>query len=795
MIRSFLIIAWRNLLKNKLYSFINITGLAVGIGCCVMIYMYMHRELSYDSFNGKEKDIYRLTLHVHQPQGDIESAATAPLMGPLIQQNFPEILKTVRIGGLLEKYLGYKSKKIFDNKIVLADSTFFDVFPFPLKEGNAATALSDPYKIVLTESMARKYFGNEPALGKVMDYGANKNVTVSAIMKDIPDNYHFKCDALVSRSTSLAMNDSIWIREKEYNWYWIFQYTYFVLDKKADIKSLESKISALTAAQYPERKKESGIWYEGKLQPLKDIHLHSAMDREFMPNSDIKYVYIFSVTALLILLVACFNFVNLSTARSIQRSKEIGLRKTVGASRGQLIIQFLGESFLFTLIAAALASALIYCFLPLFSSLSETPVKPGMELIPVYVVIILGVGLLAGLYPAFLISSFNPVKSLKGSIKYSWQDIFFRKGLVVFQFCIAVFLIVGTQVILEQLHFIQNKKTGLHKEQMLQLKFRRSEKSQQDAFLQQLRSNPEIVNVSLNSFSFKETQSIPLMLMDDEQRGYNAYPVVLIDENFLNTFQLSLVEGRNISKNFPQDEKESFLINETAVKAFGWKTSKEAIGKRINWGGVKQGSVVGVVKDFNYTSLHEEIKPLILHPFPFVYSMTMRVKSNDLPATIAGLEKQWKVIFPEVPFQYSFMQDDFEHMYKSEQKLASVLGVFTSLSIFVACLGLFGLAAYSLKQRVKEIGIRKILGATLPGIISLLSKDFIKLVLLALVIASPIAWYASNKWLQDFAYKINVSPVTFALAGILIFLITLATVAGQALKTASANPVKSLRTE
>jgi putative ABC transport system permease protein len=767
----------------------------LGIGTCVIIYLYVQRELSYDSFNGNEKNIYRLTLHVHQPQGDIESAATAPLMGPLIQENFPEILRTARISWILEKYLGYKNRKIFDNKIMYADSTLFDIFPFPLKEGNPATALNAPYKIVLSESVAKKYFGNEPAVGKTMDYGGNKNITVSAVMKDMPDNNHFKCDAFVSRATSIAMSDTLWLQEKENNWYWIFQYTYFVLDDKADVKALESKISALTAAQYPERRKASGIWYEGKLQPIKSIHLHSSMDREIMANGDIKYIYIFSGTALLILLVACFNFVNLSTARSVQRSKEIGLRKTVGASRGQLIAQFLGESFVFTFVSAALASALVYCFLPLFGPLSDIKIKVGMELILMYVVIIFGVGLLAGLYPAFLVSSFNPVRSLKGSIKYSWQDILFRKGLVVFQFCIAVFLIIGTQVILGQLHFLQDRKTGVNKEQMLQLKFRKADKAQQETFLQQLKNDPHIVSASRNTFSFKHTEAIPLLLMDDEQRGYNAYPVIYMDENFLNTFQLSLVEGRNLSKDFPQDEKESFLVNETAVKAFGWKTPKEALGKKINWAGEKQGPVIGVVKDFNYASLHEEIKPLIMHYFPGINSMTVRIKTNDLSATISNIENKWKATFPEVPFQYSFMQEDFEYMYRSEQKLASVLGLFTALSILVACMGLFGLAAYSLKQRVKEIGIRKILGASLPGIISLLSKDFVKLVLIALVIASPIAWYACDKWLQDFAYKINVSPAIFVLAAVLIFLVTLATVAGQAFKTVSANPVKSLRTE
>ena len=779
-----------------MFSFINILGLSVGITCCVIIYIYVHYESSYDTFNKKADNIYRLTLHVHQPQGDIESAATAPLMGPLIQQNFPEIKKTVRFSWPMERFMRYKDKRIYDNKVILADSTFFDVFTFSFLEGNPKTALNGTYKIVLSESTAKKYFGNESALDKIMDYGSNKNVTVSAVIKDVPENSHFKFDALLSRSSVFAMNDTTWLNEKENNWYWIFNYTYFLLDQNCDVKGLETKISKLTASQYPERRKATGIWYDGKLQSIKDIHLKSAMDREIMPNSDIKYIYIFSAVAVLILLIACFNFVNLSTARSLNRSKEIGLRKVVGAARYQLIQQFLGESILFTLIAGICSVIMVYLFLPLFNSFAGIDAKPDQKLMLLYPLFIFSVGIFSGLYPAFLISSFKPVRSLKGLIRHSVSDLFFRKGLVIFQFSIAIVLITGTQVILRQLHFVQNKKMGIQKEQMLQITFRRANKEQQETFLNQLLNDPNVVSASRNTFSFKEMSAIPLMLMGEgEQQGYNAYPVIYIDENFLKTFQLSLVSGRNISKSHPLDEKESFLVNESAVRTFGWKSAENALGKMINWAGEKQGHVIGVIKDFNYTSLHDGIKPLILHTFPGISSITIRLKTSDMPVTIGNIERKWKTMFSDVPFNYTFMQEDFDNMYKSEQKLASILSAFTGLSVLVACLGLFGLATYSIKQRIKEIGIRKILGASIYNITTLVSRDFMKLVGISVLIATPVAWYVSHKWLEDFAYKIELNSWIFLIAGALALFIAFVTVFIQALKSATANPVKNLRTE
>jgi len=798
MFRNYFIVAWRNLKQNKLYSFINIAGLVIGISCCILIFLFVQNELSYDKFNEKIDDTYRLTLHVHQPQNDIQSAATAPLMGPLLKDNFPEIKKVLRLSMPFERPLSYKENKTYNNKVVTSDSTFFDVFTFPMLEGDQKLALNSPYKIVLTESLAKKYFGNTPALGKTMVYANDINVTVSGVIKDVPQNSHLSFDALVSRSTIIDINkkDTMWMLTKEENWYWIFQYTYFILDKKCDVAALESKISALTEKQYPDRRKQSGLYYSGKLQPVKDIHLHSDFDREIKPNGDIKYVYIFSATALLILVIACFNFINLSTARSTNRSKEIGLRKVVGANRVQLIQQFLGESTLFTIIANIFSLAVVYAVLPTFNAFAGVKLSPGIQLFWIYISIIVIVGLFSGLYPALLISSFKPVIALKGQIRYGWKDLVFRKGLVILQFSIAVTLLIGTYIILQQLNYIQDKKMGIHKEQMLRLNFRSGNNEKRELFINEIVQKPNIISASHNSFNFKETPSIPLSTDQEEIRNFNAHSVILIDENFVDNFGLSIVAGRNISKDFPTDATEAFLINESAVKAFGWKTPEEALGKKINWAGEKNGKIVGVVKDFNYTSFHESINPLVLHVFEgMAVGATIRIDSKNTKEAIKTIESLWKKTFTDVPFEYSFMQEDFNAMYKSEQKLSELLNIFTLLSILVACLGLFGLAAFSIKQRIKEIGVRKVLGASVYDVTILTSKDFLKLVAIAVIIAFPLAYYTMNKWLQDFAYKIEISWMTFVLGGTLAIIIAFITVSVQAIKAAVANPIKSLRTE
>ncbi len=548
-------------------------------------------------------------------------------------------------------------------------------------------------------------------------------------------------------------------------------------------------------------RKQSGLYYDLKLQPLTDIHLRSNLNSEIKPNSDVTYIYIFGATALLVLLIACINFINLSTAKSITRAKEIGLRKVIGAKHSQLIFQFLGESFLFTIIAAVLSIILIFLILPWFNSFTSESLSLfsliNKNVFFLFAGVIIGVSLMAGIYPAVLMSSFSPVKVLKGTAKYEWRDIFLRKGLVVFQFTIAIFLITGALLVYQQLQFIQNQKIGLNKNQLIEVAIPASQLNQKEILLQALSKNPNVVNASLTGFSFQQPiSSIATLPQGAAANEVSSVSSIFADENFLKTFQIPLVTGRDFSKSFSTDSDQAFIVNESAVKIFNWKNNNAAIGKNIDWGLGKKGKVIGVVKDFNYSSLHDNIKPLIIQILPEGYGfIALRVKSDNLPQTLSSLTATWKTIAADNDFNYSFLDDDFAALYKSEQNLQRVLGLFTALSVFIACLGLFGLAAFTISQRFKEIGIRKVIGAGIFSIISLLSKDFLKLIFISVCIASPVAWFAVNKWLQNFAYHINISLFTFIVVGLSAILIALATVSFQAVKAAVANPVKSLRME
>ena len=576
-------------------------------------------------------------------------------------------------------------------------------------------------------------------------------------------------------------------------------YTYLLLKNKVDVKSFEEKINKFLDKETARYKKDVGMWVNVQVQPLRDIHLLSHVDYEFpgSKNSDIFYVYVFSATALLILLIACCNFINLSTARSVNRAKEIGLRKVIGAKRSQLISQFLGESFLFSIVACLLSVLFVSLILPTFNSFSGKQLSLNIRIIEFYLLIILGLGFMAGLYPALLMSSFSPIRSLKGKISHNVGDIFFRKGLVVFQFSIAIILIIMMTLVFQQLDFIQNKNIGLNKEQVLTIGVGNlGEKSK--LLMEELNKNPKVISTSFNNFSFDGVPNQTLWPEGFAENEKTGCPVIAVDENFLNTMQIELIAGRNFSKDFPSDVNESFIVNETAVKEFKWKNPKEALGKKLTWefDVNKKGKIIGVVKDFNFSTMKDKVKPLLIQVFPrWFWLLSVRLKTSDLTATMKDIEGTWNNIGGGAPFEYAFLEDDFNALYKSEQNMRSILSVFTFLSVLVACLGLFGLAAFTIKQRYREIGIRKVLGSSISDVVGLLSKDFLKLVIISILIASPIAWYASNKWLQDFAYKVEINWWIFVVAGAMALTIAFLTVCFQALRAASANPVKSLRTE
>ncbi len=796
MIKNYLKVVWRNLWKHKLYSFINLTGLTVGITACILIFLYVQFELSYDRYHKQAKNIYRLTEILHLPKEDRPQAVTSPPMGPAVQENFPEIKKSVRIiqSG---RVLSVKEKKLYDTKIIYADSTLFEVFSFPLQKGNENTALDNPYSIVLTESTAKKYFGNEDALGKIMQLSDTINLTVTGIIKDVPANSHFTFDCVLSRNTLSDLNKY----QPETNWFNNSSYTYLLLPDDVPYKDIEKKMNVYVHKKMEDERKTSGLWYDFVLQPITSIHLHSNMNAEFNPNSDISYVYIFSVAAALILLIACCNFINLSTAKSLNRSKEIGLRKVVGANRPQLIFQFLSESFLFTLIAGIISLLLVWALLPWFNNFSgktlHLDIFKNSGLLWILVFVILSVGLIAGAYPAFLMSSFAPINALKGVIRHGWRDIIMRKGLVVFQFTIAIMLIVGTGIVLKQLTFIQNRKLGLNKEQVVEIEMRRADQPKGETLIKELSKNSSVLNASLTNFSFKNgISNIAVLPEGAASNEITSQSTISVDERFLKTFQIPLVAGRDFENSHVTDTTGDFILNETAVREFGFKTPELAIGKNIDWGLGKKGKVIGVVKDFNFTSLHDNIKPLIIHIVPSWYGLVaIRIKPGNVRSTLKELETTWKSLTTDSPFTYTFLDEDFAKLYKEEQNMQSVLGLFTLLSIFVACLGLFGLAAFTIKQRFREIAVRKVLGASVASITGLLSTDFLKLVFISALIAFPVAWWGMHKWLQDFAYQINIGWELFVAAGVLAMLVALLTVGFQAIHAALANPVKNLRTE
>ena len=795
MFKNYFKTALRNLGKNRLYSFINIAGLSIGIACCVLIFLYVQFQWSYDRFNTNAEHIYRLTEILHLPKEDNARAVTSPPMAPALQSAFPEIEKSVRINNS-SRILSYGEVKIYDTRIKYADSTLFDVFTFPMVAGNPQKALVQPYSIVLTESAAKKYFGNERALGAVMKLSDTINLTVTGIIKDIPSNAHFTFDAMLSRTTLNDLSNY----EPEDQWFYNGFYTYFLVAKNTDVSFLESRVTPFIREQMTEDLKATGLSYDLKLQPLTDIHLRSSLNSEIETNGDISYIYIFSAAALLILLIACCNFINLSTAKSLNRAREIGLRKVVGARRIQLTIQFLSESFLLVTMAALLSVGIVKILLPLFNTLAHLSL-PGFalnnfSLLLLYIAIIFSVSLLSGLYPAFLMSSFSPVRILKGTVKHGWEDLLLRKGLVVFQFTIAIILMVATALVYQQLDYLQHKNLGLNKEQVIEVSLSGIDPSKTKTLVNEIKRISSVINVSFTDFSFQEGISTVAMLPEgSSENEITSENVISVDENFLNTMQIELAAGRDFSSSFPTDEKEAFIVNEQAVKNFGWGDPNTAIGKSIVWDGDKKGKVIGVVKDFNYTSLHDNIEPLIIHILPDWYGyMALRIQPAALQQTLDDLKSKWQQVTGG-PFIYSFLDEDFENLYKAEENLQHILGLFTLLSVFIACLGLFGLAAAMVKQRFREIGIRKVLGASAAGVVGLLSKDFLKLVVVAILIATPVTWLAMNRWLQDFAYRVNINWWVFGLAALLSLLIALITVSLQALKAAVSNPVTSLRTE
>ena len=800
MIKNYFKTAWRNLWRNKIFSAINIFGLSIGLACCILMFLFIQHELSYDKFNVNAKNIYRIFSIPVDSKDKKELAVTPAPWAPLMKKDYPEIKEYVRLLRDEKMVIGQPGEQHFYEKdIFYADSTFFNVFSVELERGDVKKALERPNSIILTEESAQKYFGDADPIGKTLEINSfvgSVDVEVTAIAKKVPASSHFQFSSLISVQT-LGDMSNFWA-------YHMFQ-SYILLNERTSPKEIEKKFIDFNnkyIANNPQADGKQDIF----LQPLTDIHLHSNMTGEVGVNSDIAYVYVFAGVAIFILLIACFNFTNLSTARSLSRAKEVGLRKVVGAERSQLVKQFLGEAGFFAMISLAIALAIAYLVLPVFNQLSDRQLSldlnRNLSLVIMLFLLILFVGLSAGIYPAVILSSFKPVEVLKGKLFKTTKKISFGRVLVTLQFVVSIVLIAATILVNQQLKFLQNKKLGFDKDNLVVLTLPKNlDTARLETFKTSLINNPGIRAVAAS-------QSIPGPIIPVNQvNDGNAdltkalsMQMLFTDVDFVRTMNMKIIAGRDFSKDHPTDRTEGFILNEEAVKKSGWSSPADAIGKTFQWvipnAVLKSGKVIGVVQDFNITPLKTAVQPLVMHiqPIRFQY-LYIRFDQSKAENVISTIEKTFNQFYANQSFEYSFLDDTLAMMYKNERKLGTIFSYFSSLAILIACMGVLGLSLYSIRQRIKEIGIRKVIGASVTSITGLLIKEFIQPVLIATLIAVPIVWYGMNKWLEDFAYRITISWWIFAVAGALALIIAIFTVSLQAIKAAMANPVKSLRTE
>ncbi|AKD57628.1 ABC transporter permease [Spirosoma radiotolerans] len=796
MFRSYLKIAFRNLWKNRLFSTLNVVGMGVGIAAVGLMVLYVWHELSYDRFNANADRIFRVVQYAQWAGGNLQLAPTSAPFAGALKNDYPAIEKTVRLypegGGLIT----YRDKKIETNDVMFADQSVFDVFTFPFLYGNPATALAQPERIVITKTLAEKLFGDaSKAVGQPIEFSNHFANIVTGVIADVPTNSHLQFSALRSMPTNYTNG-----------WQNFELYTYVLLNKAADVKGLEAKLAGFFP-KYLKKEMGDGVTYRMELQPLPSIHLHSHLDYEASANGNSQTVYIFALVAALILLLAGINYVNLYTVRSIGRLREVGVRKAIGSQRSQLVGQFITESVLMALLASLVGIVFANMALPLFNeladkSLSLTLYGPWLMLgVVALFALLLGVG--SGIYPALVLSGFRTVVALKGQTSSKIGGIGFRKALVVFQFVAAVGLIACSWVIYQQMGYVLHKDLGFNKDQVLTFHLEsEAARKQIQSLKEELRKSPLIEAVSGASNPIGNN-NIGMKGMIFEQNGVmptgtQAVQKFAVDADYLNTLQIKLKQGRNFSESFPGDAMGAVLVNEALVKKMGWTSP---IGKRVksylDKDKLFEAQVIGVVGDFHTYSLQHKIEPLVLDmPAPFEKdNLYIRIRPGEAKEALAYIQTVYQQFDPSASPSFHFLDENFSQQYKAEQKQGQLLLSFTILAVLIACLGLFGLAALAAEARTKEIGIRKVLGASVISIVSLLSKDFLKLVIIAIVISTPIAWYAMSQWLQSFAYKVDLAWWVFALAGLLAVGVALLTVGFQSVKAALTNPIESLKSE
>jgi putative ABC transport system permease protein len=782
MIKNYLKIAWRNLLKHKVFSLINILGLAIGIAACMIIFLYVQHELTFDQYNTKAGRIARITGTIKAPESDIVLATSPVPLAEALKREYPEVELAARLEPAA-RIVQLNNDFISEPDFYDTDQSIFSVFDFQFLEGSATGALQHPHSIVITESIAKKYFGNTPALGKTMTCDG-KQLLVKGVVKNRPANSDMQITALLSTDFS-----------KGTQWADDFPvYTFVLFKSKINLKDFERKVQALaTKYAQPELDAAGADQYHVHfdLEPLTEVHF-SKGKLEDMPKGNKQSNYIFSLLAVFILLIALLNYINLSTAKSAERAKEVGIRKVSGAQPFQLIRQFLFESFLLIAIAWFLGIALVKIGLPFFNKLLQTTLAINWTHAILFTgAIFLITLLLAGLYPAFVLSAFKPIKVLKGNWRHSGKGVWLRKIVTITQFAIAAALIMGTTVIYYQMKFIDQKDLGFNKDQLLNIYLPRDSAymGSVNAFRNALQQRPEITGLTVGNGMTGDGLNLASTIIQSEGKKREIMSnYYVIDPHFLSVFQIQLLAGRNLSDSFSTDKKEAFLVNEAFVKAMGWKS---ALGQPME-GLDHKGKVVGVVKNFYYKSLHNLVEPLVLvyNNFP-ANTISAKIKPQDLPV----VKELFKKHFPTLPINYSFFDEIIDTQYTKDKITMSLFTDFTMLAIFVSCLGLYGLVTLVAVQRTKEIGIRKVLGASLRSLLSLLTKDFMKLLFWALVIALPIVGFLMHKWLNDYAYHTPLSWWMFLLPALFLLVIALAVISREIIKTALGNPVKSLRTE
>lgn len=788
--------ALRSLRKHTDLTLINVFGLALGLACCLLIGRYVLHETSYDRFHDKADRIYRLSPDVTMPSGVQSWTATQGPLAPALEADFPEIEAAVRLHAS-DALVQHEEVRHIEPNLLYVDAAFLDVFSFPLLAGDAATALGAPGSIVLTETTARKYFGTTDVLGETLVLDGARTYTVTGLLQDLPPNTRFDFDLLLPVA-DLQEHGPPWMFE---SWGDFFFTTYVLLREGQNAKALADKLPAFIDKHAGFLRQAMSPTYV--MEPLPDLYLYSDRGSDSGSNRRAT-LYLFAAVAVFILGIACINFMNLATARSAERATEVGVRKTVGAGRGSLIRQFLVESMVIATLAAGLAILIATLVFPLFLSLTGKPMQGGVFgeplLLGLLIAMTLLVGLAAGSYPAFVLSSFRPVAVLKGSFRHSSHGVWLRKGLVVLQFGISVVLIAGTAVVYAQLSFMQKQDLGFAKEQMLIVDFGQDEGVQQQVeTLKTALAQHAAVEAASASRAIPGTRTVSALTQlqtASRTKWQNTVPTYLVDDDFLTTYDLRLAAGRFFDPAHAADTTSAMVINETLAQTLGFTGPQEAIGSPFHqWG--QEGTIVGVVQDFHFASLHERIGPLAMRlgDASMTRYLSLRVQTDDLPNTLAALRASWEERAPQYPFIYRFLDETFDEQYRAEQRFGQLFGIFAVLAILIACLGLFALAAYATQQRIKEIGVRKVLGASVPSLLGLLSKDFLKLVLVAFVVAAPLAYLAAQRWLEGFAYHIELSWTIFLLAGLAALSVAFLTVSYEALRVAATNPAACLRYE